>query len=90
MRAARKGNAWKRPIQDMLSHTGLNTTRHIWNLQATQLGGQSARLASIPTELGLGLNSRSIRIVLLDAIPIRQFNAVFGTGFGSVFPRLKC
>ena len=78
------------PSQDMLSHTGLNTARHIWNLRATQLGGQSARLASIPADLGLGLNSRSIRIVLLDAIPIRQFNAVFGTGFGSVFPSLKC
>ena len=40
-----------RPIQDMLSHTGLNTTQHIWNLRATQLGGQSARLASIPTDV---------------------------------------
>ena len=40
----------KRPSQDMLSHTGLNTTRHIWNLRATQLGGQSARLASIPAD----------------------------------------
>ena len=39
---------------------------------------------------GLSLNSGSLRIVLLDAIPIRQFTAVFGTGFGSVFPRLKC
>jgi hypothetical protein len=39
---------------------------------------------------GLSLNSGSLRIVLLDAIPIRQFAAVFGTGFRSVFPRLKC
>ena len=50
MRAGRKATL-VRPIQDMLSHTGLNTTRHIWNLQATQLGGQSARLASIPTDV---------------------------------------
>ena len=41
------------PSQDMLSHTGLNTARHIWNLRATQLGGQSARLASIPADVGV-------------------------------------
>ena len=78
------------PFQDMLSHTGLNTARHIWNLRATQLGVQSARLTSTLRRWGLCLNSGSIRIVLLDAIPIRQFSAVFGTGFRSVFPRLKC
>ena len=39
--------------QDMLSHTGLNTARHIWNLRATQPGGQSARLASIPADVGV-------------------------------------
>ena len=43
----------KEAIQDMLSHTGLNTARHIWNLRATQLGGQSARLASIPADVGV-------------------------------------
>ena len=26
---------------------------------------------------------------MLDAIPIRQLTAVFGTGFRSVFPRFK-
>ena len=61
----------------------------IFGIRATQLDGQSARLTSIPPTLGSVLKQR-LKIVLLDAIPIRQFSAVFGTGFGSVFPKLKC
>ena len=89
MRAARKGNACKRPIQDMLSHTGLNTALLEPSSDAARRAKRAPRQHPY-RRWGLGLNSGSIRIVLLDAIPIRQFNAVFGTGFGSVFPSLKC
>ena len=91
MRAARKGNACKRPIP---GHAQPHWLEH--GAEYLEPSSDAARRAKrAPRQhpcrrWGLGLNSGSIRIVLLDAIPIRQFNAVFGTGFGSVFPSLKC
>ena len=78
--------------QDMLSHTGLkHGAAHLEPSSDAARRAKRAPRQHPYRRWGLGLNSRSIRIVLLDAIAIRRaLNAVFGTGFGSVFPKLKC
>ena len=79
MRAARKATLVR-------AHPG-HAQPH-WLEHGPMFGGK-ARASPAPPTLGSVLKQR-LKIVLLDAIPIRQFSAVFGTGFGSVFPELKC